>query len=171
VAVVVKPPPWRAAWPLAVFHLFLLVNTFYSIRTFATLIPSSAGQWAFDIALGVCIALGPLAFDHPMDYTILMLALFILATYKYILAIPLAGFSKLLFRKIVIDMLGVAGTFAVLVAMWQGFVFPATVVGVAAFAVVNVYILWLNPLYRFDVEPPKQGFQHDGRFTSAATRP
>jgi hypothetical protein len=151
--VAVKPPSWRVAWPLVLFHLFLLVNTFFSIRAFGTLIPSNAGQWAFDIALGTCIALAPLAFNHPIHFAFLVLALFILATYKYILAIPLTGFSSMLYRKIVIDMLGVVGTFAAVVGMWLGFVFPAAVLGVAAFAAGNVYVLWLKPLYRLDGTP------------------
>ena len=54
---------------------------------------------------------------------------FVLATYKYILAIPLTGFSDMIYRKIVIDMLGVVGTLAAVVAMWQGFVYAAAVLG------------------------------------------
>jgi hypothetical protein len=146
--VIVRPPSWRVAWPLVVFHILLLVNTFFSIRAFATLIPSTAGQWAFDIALGLCMVFAPLTFNYPIHFAFLVLLLFILATYKYVLAIPLTGLPEMLYRKIVIDLLGVVGTFAAVVAMWQGFVFPAAVLGATAFVAGNVYVLWLKPLYR-----------------------
>ena len=147
---VVNPPSSRVAWPLVVFHFFMLLNTFFSIRAFATLIPTSAGQAAFDIALAACLVIAPLAFNHPVHFAFLVLLLFILATYKYILAIRLVGFSEMLYRKIVIDMLGVVSTFATVVGMWLGFVLPAAILGVVAFAAANVYVLWLKPLYRLD---------------------
>ena len=79
---------------------------------------------------------------------------FVLATYKYILAIPLTGFSDMIYRKIVIDMLGVVGTLAAVVAMWQGFVYAAAVLGAIAFAARNVYVLWLRPLYKISPAIP-----------------
>ena len=159
---IARPPDWRLAWPLVVFDLFLLVNTFYSIRTFATLIPIRFGQAVFDLAMASCIVLNPLAFNYPMHFALLNLLLFILASFKYILAIRIIGLSETLYRKILLDMLGVAVIFAVVVAMWRGYVFPAAVLGTIAFVGANIYILWINPVYRISGDAPVLLSQSEG---------
>ena len=101
-----------------------------------------------------CIVLDPLAFNNPMHFALLNLLLFILATYKYTLAIRIIGLSETLYRKILLDLLGVVVIFVIVVAMWKGYVFPAAVVGAIAFVVANIYVLWINPVYRIEGDVP-----------------
>lgn len=148
VVLAVSPPAWPRAWPLVVFHLILLLNTYFSIRTFVSLTPR--GDWrqhGADVLLASCFLLLPTAFNRPLIFMLLCVVLFILATLKYVLLAPRVGWSRLLYRKIQIDIVGAAGCFAGVIGMLLGYIFLTSLVAVAVFSAANVYVLWVNPIY------------------------
>jgi hypothetical protein len=136
---------------ILIFYALLLLNTFFSVRIFATITPRGhAGQTFWDLLLGLCIAFLPLSFASPMHFVFLTLFLFVIATLKYIFLIPVVGFSKLLFEKIRIDTLGILLCALCLAGILFGFAYWSLNLFAFVFFLANVYVIWHKPLYRLE---------------------
>jgi len=142
---------WRQFWPLTVFYVALILNSFFSVRAFASITPKRhLGQQFFDILLGLCLALMPLNFSSPLNFILLAAILFIIATLKYIFLIPIIGFSQLLYKKIRIDCLGILLCFLALAGVLLGYAKLSSILWTLFFLAANAHILWLRPLYRLE---------------------
>ena len=142
------PFQWFLVWPLIFFYSILLVNTFFSIRSFASLTPKeNIIQQAIDVLLFLSMVALPVLFFVPIIFIILTLFLFITATLKYIFLVLVVGFSKLLYWKIKVDTLGILLCFLTLVGILFGFEHISIVIFALTFFLANIYVLWWNPLY------------------------
>ena len=142
----------QTSWLLFIFHVLLLLNTFYSIRSFASLTPKeNIFQHIIDILLAINIMVAPFFFNNPLYFVSLVLSLFIIATLKYIFLVQIIGFSKLLYWKIKVDTLGILLCFLTLIGVMSGFVYTSSLLFTCIFLLANLYVLWLNPLYRIEL--------------------
>lgn len=136
------------SWPLVVFYAVLLINTYFSIRTFASITPEeNFGQKLIDAALVVCMLLMVFNFNSVLNFTILATLLFIIATLKYVFLTQLAGYSKLLYMKIRIDALGILFCFLAVVGTLWGYGRQASIIWATVFVLANIYVLWWKPHY------------------------
>lgn len=139
---------WHNSWPLVLFYALLIFNTYFSVKTFASITPhENLLQHAIDMLLGLCLFVIPFQFNSPLHFALWMTLLFIVAALKYILLIPIAGYSRLLYIKIRIDSLGVLMCFLGLWGILSGYAYISTVIWVAIFFLANLYVLWLKPHY------------------------
>ncbi|MDP3934907.1 MAG: hypothetical protein Q8Q46_01655 [Candidatus Giovannonibacteria bacterium] len=139
---------WQQSWPLIVFYAALILNSFFSVRVFASITPPRhIGQQFFDILLGLCLAFLPLNFGSPLNFILLATILFTIAALKYIFLIPLIGFSQLLYKKIRIDSLGILLCLLALTGFLWGYAKLSSVLFALIFLLANAHVLWLRPLY------------------------
>ena len=144
---------------ITLFYALLLLNTFFSVRTFATVTPKEhPGQNMWDIVLGLLFMALPFVFSSPILFVFLTLLLFVTATLKYIFLIPVVGFSKLLFQKIRIDTLGILLCVLVLGGIIMGFPDISLIAWTVMFFIANVYVIWYMPLYRPENQAIKEFF-------------
>ncbi len=133
---------------ISIFYLTLLINTYFSVRAFATITPR--GNWIqglCDFLLGLCLAIMPLVFNSPVNFVLINLFLFIIASLKYVFLVSLTGFSKLLYRKIRIDILGILLCALCLTGILFGFAYWSLKFFAFIFLLANVYVLFHRPLY------------------------
>ncbi len=143
---------WRRSWPLFLFYLILLLNSYFSVRTFASITPrSDLLQQLFDILLGLCLALLPVNFNFTQNFVLVSTALFIIATLKYVFLVPLSGFSRLLHQKIRIDALGTMLCFLALVGVLWGYGRWSVILWSLTFLFANIYVLYWRPHYSLDL--------------------
>lgn len=134
-----------------IFYALLLLNTFFSVRIFATITPQNhVGQKMWDSLLALCLIILPLFFNAPIIFVFITLILFVVATLKYIFLIPVVGFSKLLLDKIRVDTLGVLLCILCLPGVIMGYIYVSLDIWVSIFFLSNIYVLWHTPLYRLD---------------------
>ena len=143
---------WYIALPMICFHILLLINTYFSIRVFASITPKNNFiQHFLDVLLGLCLVSLPFTFNIPLVFIAICLFLFIIATLKYIFLLPLVGFSRLLYRKIKIDTLGIFLCFLALVFVGLGFVYITSIIFTLIFLLANIYVLFHKPLYTLEL--------------------
>jgi hypothetical protein len=138
----------RRALPLGIFYLMLLINTYFSIRWFAGIVPPRKLFFAIDAVISLFYLSLALSMNSPLAFMILALGIFVVAEVKYLVAWvgrPNIGVLK---RKIIIDGLGVclcgAGLLGVILGYWQ----VADVAVATIFVAANFYLLVLRPMYR-----------------------
>ncbi len=143
---------WQTAWPLVLFYALLILNSYYSVRAFASITPREhLGQQGMDILLCLWLALLPLNFNTPLNFVLLMSMLFVTATLKYVLLLPVAGYSRLLYAKIRVDTLGILLCFLALLGILWGYAFWTTVLWSLIFFISNIYVLWWEPHYHLSL--------------------
>jgi hypothetical protein len=135
---------------IVIFYILMLINTYFSVRAFTSITPSDKWQMLFDILLGLCLAASPLLFASPANFVLINLFLFIIATLKYIYLIKLVGFSKLLFEKIRIDVLGILLCALCLVGILNNYATLSLKLFAFIFFLANIYVLYYKPLYRLE---------------------
>jgi hypothetical protein len=137
--------------PLVIFYALLLFNTYFSVRTFATITPKGhKGQAFMDFVLGLFLFVLPLYFGEPLLFTVLMATLFGVATVKYIFLESIIGSSRLITQKARIDSLGTLLCLFAVAGILLGYVFWTTVLWTIIFLIANIYVLWVRPIYRLD---------------------
>ncbi len=143
---------WWRSWPLFLFYFVLLLNSFFSVRTFASITPrSDLLQQFFDILLGLCLALLPVNYNFVQNFVLVATALFIVATLKYVFLAPLSGFSRLLYQKIRIDALGIMLCFLALTGVLLGYGRWSAILWSFVFLLANVYVLGWRPHYSLEL--------------------
>jgi hypothetical protein len=135
--------------PLLVFQVLLLINTFLSIRCFATVIPKDdRAQQVIDVIL-VCIYLvTPFALHDPFLFVSGITALFTIATLKYALLRKQEHERRLIRRKLSVDIAGTLLSLAALVGIWAGYPGITTALWAGIFFCANIYLIYISPLYR-----------------------
>jgi hypothetical protein len=148
VLVIFKFKIYPEFFAIFIFYTLLLLNTFFSIRLFATITPKDHfGQRLWDILLFLCLIFLPFFFNVSLNFVFMTLLLFVAATLKYIFLMPIVGFSKLLFEKIRIDTLGILLCLSCLAGLIIGFTKTSLDLWTLVFFLANVYVLWYKPIY------------------------
>lgn len=151
IALHIYPVTWSSSWALVCFYILLLINTFFSIRVFATISPrNDMFQHLIDIVLGLCLVILPVYISSSLVFALLCLLLFITATLKYIFLVPIVGHSKLLQEKIRVDTLGILMCFLFLIGVFYASAYVSSIILLIIFFCANVYVLWRKPLYKLE---------------------
>lgn len=134
--------------PHALFYAVITLNTFFSVRLYASIQPAAAAQYALDALLtGIYTALA-LSIGRPEWFAAAALAIFIAATPKYAHMLGRIPHDALLRRKILIDLSGVAFCALVFAGTAFGYPYESAWVLAVVFALANVYHLLIHPMYR-----------------------
>lgn len=133
--------------PLAVFYFLLVVNTFFSVRFFSSLIALDAGQHIIDAILLVFYVLIAFSMDNGIAFFFFTLCLFLIASLKYILLLKHAVHAKILWRKIRINLTGAAGCGIAMSGVLLGHPLESAWTMAVAFGIANVYLLLIKPMY------------------------
>jgi hypothetical protein len=136
--------------PHGVLYALILLNTFPSIRIFASIQdPRDAFQNGVDIALGFSYVALVLSLGRPWAFPAATVLMFSLATAKYMHLRGRTAHPRLVRRKTVVDILGAVGAGAAMVAsaFWE----PSLIhwLWAAGFALAQVHIFLVRPLYVF----------------------
>lgn len=138
-------------YAIPIFYALLVLNTFFSVRVFASITPPKDPlQKILDLLLCVCFFFLAISFSNPTDFVLAALFLFIIATLKYILLISLVGSSKLILKKIRIDALGILLCTLCLLGILKGFTAISLNLFAFIFSLANIEVLWRKPLYRLE---------------------
>ncbi len=141
------PHLWELKAPNAIFYFVLVLNTFFSVRFFDALPPQGRDERVIDgILTALYLALAA-TIGWLLPFAVVATLLFAAATMKYVLLLPVMDRRDILYRKILIDALGFIMCLAALAAtVWSDPFWAAW--GVAFFfALANVYLLAVQPMY------------------------
>ncbi len=139
---------WIAAAPLIIFYITLLINTYFCVRTFATLVPPrDRRQQIFDALLGTTYIILALTLPSPLFFAFTATLLFAIATLKYVALTYAIGHSAFLQRKIFIDGTGTLACILTIGGVFVGQPLLATSLWALAFVIANIYLLVVNPMY------------------------
>jgi len=140
---------WHISLPLAIFYALLVVNAYPSVRLFSSIVPQEDGKHALaDIILAVSYLCIAASIGQPQQFAICTLVMFMIAAAKYTLMLYDIPHPHLLQRKIRADLLGALLCAGILAFMNLGFVYYAAWGMTALFAVANIYVLAVKPLYK-----------------------
>ncbi|QQG37975.1 MAG: hypothetical protein HYS26_00225 [Candidatus Kaiserbacteria bacterium] len=134
--------------PLLLYYVALVINSYFSVATFAPMTPTSIPQALIDTALTVLYGALALSFESVGNFTLISAALFLLATLKYVHLRTVVSSPYLIPRKIRIDLLGAGLSLATFVLVRAGYPDLAAWTLAALFIGANVYLLFVSPMYR-----------------------
>ena len=138
------------AFALLAYYIVLVINTFFSIRVFSMITPKNAVQTLFDGAAAIFYFGLAFSFNSTATFAFVSVGLFLLAVAKYVHLKSLMPSSALLRRKIALNTLaGLLSLFSLALALLGFSEIAAWVLGVV-FALANVYVLAIKPMYRLD---------------------
>lgn len=134
---------------LVLFSLLLLLNTYFSIRCFASVPESHVSplEKITNVVLAVLYAGLAALMAHPSWFAWVTVIMFFVAAFKYAL-IDSKEFSGLLRRKIMIDLLGGIGSAITLATLPFAPLNAVLWTWLGVFAIGNVYVIWMSALYR-----------------------
>ena len=139
----------RESLPLVIFYTLLVINAYPSIRLFAGIVPQDNGQHALaDIIIFISYLFVAASLGQPLQFALCALVLFIIAAGKYALMLHEIPYPELLQRKLRADLLGAGLCAIALVVMLLGHILEGAWILATVFALSNVYILGIKPLYR-----------------------
>ncbi len=140
---------WATAWPLIFFYAILVVNTYFSVRVFATITPPDASSQKNIDFIIICIYLSlATQFEHPLGFTIIAALLFTCCIIKYKLLARIApGYRMLLRRKIILDWLGAFLCTIAALGVVANYSHIATTFLTIINALANIYLLIIKPFY------------------------
>lgn len=134
--------------PMALLFDLILLNTFFSIRMFASVTPATDHvQNAIDLGLGLLYLWMASAIGDARLFACACTLMFALATYKYALLLGRIPHQKLLRHKIQIDVLGTVGALAALAGIMYVDAALTLWIWAVLFALVQLDIFLLRPLY------------------------
>lgn len=138
---------WVIALPLAIVYGLLMVQTYFSLRLFFQLIdPNDKRQQAIDILLALEYLLLALSMLDAFFFYYVWTGFFITTVMKYVLLVGSFPHPRLLRRKLVANVLGIAMGLFVASLSWFFFSYHAWI-GVILFGGACLYYLVLRPLY------------------------
>ena len=139
------------AAPLFLFYSVLIINTHISIRLFASLVPKeNKVQNALDIILFALYIYLIVREEALRWFFFYVTILFCIASIKYTLLLNEIDQPQLLKRKITWDALGVLLGLATLGGIMTGYIATSLWFCSITFLIANIYLLFINPLYRKD---------------------
>ncbi len=141
--------PWEFSIPHILFYAVLTINTFFSVRFFSAFTPESMFQSLVDGALAVSYVALALSIGIPVAFTVCALIIFTIAPMKYAHILGKTPHDKTLRKKILIDLMGTMMCVVVLVLTLCGMELDAAWLLAVMFAMANVYLLAIRPMYAF----------------------
>ena len=135
--------------PLAIFYATLTVNTYFSVKLFASITPlHDYIHQLFDLLMVAAYFVLAYTFFSPQAFFLAALFLFIFALLKYILLLGVIPHLQLLKRKIIIDLFGTLLCASVVAGAYLGYVTESAWVLATLFLLANIYLLLINHMYR-----------------------
>lgn len=150
----------REFLPQALFYATLVVNTFFSIRFFGRIAPTTRKSSVIDSILLVAYLALAGVIGRPLVFPSVVTLLFSAATLKYVAFLKGSAYRSTLRRKIIIDLLGVALAGSYLAISLLGYSSVSAWGFTAVFLIANMYLLMVRPMYR--VEPEPLAVEYDG---------
>lgn len=140
---------WRESLPLGIFFVLLVINTYPSVQLFSSIVPQDDGRHALiDMLIAFVYFTIAVSLGQPQQFALCTLVLFLIAAGKYSMMFYEIPHHHLVQRKVRVDLLGALLCAGVLEAMVLGYSLPASWAMTIIFALANVYVLLINPLYR-----------------------
>src|SRR3989344_5835049 len=136
--------------PHVLFYAVLTVNSYFSVRLFSSIQPSTISQSVADTILVLMYIALAFSIRHPLAFAFFALSVFVAAIPKYALMLEVVPQRMLLKRKIFIDCMGTALCTAVLGGTVLGFELESAWTLAAIFTFANVYLLFIRPMYRLE---------------------
>ena len=134
--------------PLAFYYLLLIINTYYSVRLFASITPvEKMSQHAADVTLTVCMFFMAFNLDSVLWFFFWTTLLFLLASVKYALLLGTIPHPRLLRRKILVDLSGATASAIALLVALLGYPAESAWIYTCLYLLANVYLMIVNPLY------------------------
>ena len=134
--------------PHFIIYAVLVVNTYFSIRFWSALQPQDSRQLLIDAVLVAAYLTLAFSMGEPTHFPLALAALFVLATFKYVLMRGRILYEAVVERKIRIDALGALACAVLIVGAFLGYAFEAAWLFALGFALANVYLLFIRPMYR-----------------------
>src|SRR3989344_8281373 len=134
--------------PHFIIYAVLVVNTYFSIRFWSALQPQDSRQLLIDAVLVAAYLTLAFSMGEPTYFPLALAALFVLATFKYVLMRGRTSYGAVVERKIRIDALGALSCAVLISGMLLGYALEATWLFAIGFAIANVYLLFIRPMYR-----------------------
>lgn len=149
VGAIMSPDAGAAAVAVAngLFYAVLVVNTYFSIRFFTSLPPEGRDERVVDGVLVVIYVILGLSIGRVVLFTFASLVLFAVAMLKYQLMKKMGVNRDILDRKIVIDTCGLLLCSLAFLGAWLGYPVEAAWTQAIVFALANVYLLAIRPMY------------------------
>lgn len=142
---------WQKSWPLVIFYLALVINTYFSIKLFSSITTSRMiAQDVTDVLLFVIYVAMALNMNSRSLFVYLTLLLFIVAAIKYSFLLRIINHPKLLKRKILVDLSGVLGSALVLGGIMAGYETLSIWIFSGGFVASNLLLFFVWPLYHPD---------------------
>ncbi len=138
------------SFPLVGYYAILVVNTFFSIKTFAAITPQNTTQDLADIVLVLIYIALAFSFSSVLLFSASSTMLFLVAIGKYVHLMMLITYRNFLRRKIRLNALGASLSLCALALALSGQPAEAAWLLFGLFAVANIYLLAINPMYRLD---------------------
>ncbi len=139
--------------PLVLYYVVLVTNTFFSVRTFSAITPNNPIQLTFDVLLVFVYLWLAASFASVVMFSWASLGLFLIAVAKYVHLSGIIPPPPLLQKKIRINALSALLCASALVASALGFDYIAAWGLFLLFALANIYLLLINPMYRTNERP------------------
>ena len=133
---------------LLLFYATLTVNTYYSVKTFASITRSNMIQNIVDTYLLIVYLFLGSSLGYPILFWSIALLLFASAPAKYFNLASLIHRPKLIRRKTSLDFLAAALVASALAGTVLLNVTGSAYLAATVFAVANVYLLYIRPMYR-----------------------
>ena len=142
---------WPVSAPLLAFYAILVVNTYFSVRCFATIAPNpDRVQRLADCVLAVLYAALASSVVHPTRFATFAVMLFAVTLVKYEALLRRGEATSLLLRKLRVNSLGTLACALALAGMMAGLEREASWSLALVFALANVYLLRIRPLYALE---------------------
>jgi len=138
----------RYLLPHSIFYYVLVLNTFFSIRFFSDILEPSPRQTAVDTILVVLYIVLAYSLGNAFAFSLAATCLFLVATAKYVIELDSNPHVSVLKRKISLDLLGAALCASALGGTLMGYPLESAWTLAAVFALANVYLLFIRPMYR-----------------------
>jgi hypothetical protein len=138
------------AFPISIFYILLAINTYFSVDFFAKIIPETLNQKIIDFVLIIFYIVMIFQINKPLYFSVILSLFFVVATIKYIDLLGILPQPKLLKRKIMADCLGGVLGLITLIGIIFGYIMLSLWFLVIVFAIANIYLFFINPLYRLD---------------------
>ena len=136
---------------LMIFYVILVINTFFSIKLFSSITPPGNKMNNFiDVILFFLYIISAFYLPVPTFFMLFMLLLFIVATLKYACLLQIVRHTRLLKKKIIVDLMGCVMCAVVLIAMILGYENEAAWGLAIVFAIANFLLFFVWPLYKLD---------------------
>lgn len=143
------PVPLGYLLPCLFVEMVILINTYPSVRLFATITPpEDRVQGWVDAVVAVFYILMMLSLGRPVLFALATAAMFTLALLKYVLLLGQVPYLRLLRHKMLVEFLGIFGGIAAAAGCLWWRADASLWLWALGFGLAQIDIFFLHPLYR-----------------------